>query len=44
MNDDPSYDPADVAALFDRCAGNYRWWSNVGSFGFVDRWRRATVR
>ena len=44
MSDDPSYDPADVAALFDRCAGNYRWWSNVSSFGFVNRWRRAAVR
>jgi demethylmenaquinone methyltransferase/2-methoxy-6-polyprenyl-1,4-benzoquinol methylase len=44
MNDEPSYDPADVAALFDRCAGNYRWWSNVSSFGFVGRWRRAAVR
>ena len=44
MLDEPSYDPADVAALFDRCAGNYRWWSNVSSFGFVDRWRRAAVR
>lgn len=44
MVDDPSYDPDDVAALFDRCAGNYRWWSNVSSFGFVDRWRRAAVR
>lgn len=44
MSDEPSYDPADVAALFDRCAGNYRWWSNVSSFGFVNRWRRAAVR
>ncbi|SMX37314.1 class I SAM-dependent methyltransferase [Octadecabacter ascidiaceicola] len=44
MSSDPSYDPADVAALFDRCAGNYRWWSNVSSFGFVNRWRRAAVR
>lgn len=44
MSDDPSYDPADVAALFDRCAGNCRWWSTVSSFGFVDRWRRAAVR
>lgn len=44
MRDDPSYDPDDVAALFDRCAGNYRWWSNVSSFGFVERWRKAAVR
>lgn len=43
MTRDPSYDPDDVAALFDRCAGNYRWWSNVSSFGFVDRWRKAAV-
>ena len=44
VTDHPSYDPDDVAALFDRCAGSYRWWSNVSSFGFVDRWRRAAVR
>ena len=43
MVKDPSYDPADVAALFDRCAGNYRWWSEVSSFGFVTRWRKAAV-
>ncbi len=43
MSGTPSYDPADVAALFDRCAGNYRWWSAISSFGFVDRWRRAAV-
>lgn len=44
MVNDPSYDPETVAHLFDRCAGNYRWWSQVSSFGFVDRWRRAAVR
>jgi len=44
MVNTPSYDPADVAALFDRCAGRYRRWSAVSSFGFVDRWRRVAVR
>lgn len=44
MVQNPSYDPADVAALFDRCAGNYRWWSGVSSFGFVGRWRKAAVK
>ena len=43
MVDTPSYDPADVSALFDRCAGNYRWWSAVSSFGFVNRWRKAAI-
>lgn len=43
MVDTPSYDPADVSALFDRCAGNYRRWSAVSSFGFVARWRKAAV-
>lgn len=43
MTNDPSYEPADVAALFDRCAGNYRWWSEISSFGFVSRWRKAAV-
>jgi len=43
MVQDPSYDPADVAALFDRCAGNYRTWSDVSSFGFISRWRKAAV-
>ncbi len=34
------HDPAYVADLFDRCAGNYRWWAAVASFGFVWIWRR----
>lgn len=37
------HDPAYVAALFDRCAGNYRWWSAVASFGLIHRWRRQCV-
>ena len=37
------YDPAFVADLFDRCSGNYRWWSAVSSFGFIRRWRRQSV-
>lgn len=43
MVDTPSYDPADVSALFDRCAGNYRRWSAASSFGFVGRWRKEAV-
>ncbi len=37
------YDPAFVAEVFDRCAGNYRAWSSVASFGLIHRWRRACV-
>ena len=37
------HDPAFVAGVFDRCAGNYRWWAAVTSFGFVARWRRRCV-
>lgn len=39
------HDPDFVAALFDRCGPNYRWWSQVASFGMVSLWRRqATAR
>lgn len=41
--DDDIYDPAFVADLFDRCSGNYRWWSAVSSFGFIALWRRQCV-
>lgn len=34
------YDPAFVADLFDRCAGTYRRWSAVASFGVIWLWRR----
>ena len=34
------YDPNFVADLFDRCAGHYRRWAAVASFGFVSLWRR----
>ena len=37
------HDPAFVAGVFDRCAGNYRWWAAVTSFGFVNRWRRQCI-
>lgn len=37
------HDPAYVAALFDRCAGNYRRWSAIASFGLIRRWRRKCV-
>lgn len=42
MQDD-LYDPANVAALFDRCSPAYRWWSAVASFGMIALWRRACV-
>lgn len=37
------HDPAYVAGVFDRCASNYRFWSNFTSFGFIPRWRRQCV-
>ena len=37
------YDPAFVADLFDRCSGNYRWWSAVSSFGFIYVWREQCI-
>lgn len=37
------YDPAFVAAVFDRCSANYRNWSAVASFGLIRRWRRQCV-
>ena len=42
MKDD-IYDPAFVSDLFDRCSGNYRWWSTVSSFGFIYVWRKQCV-
>lgn len=38
------YAPDYVANVFDRCAGKYRVWSAVSSFGFVARWRRQCVK
>jgi len=43
MSDDPIFDPAFVAALFDRCSARYRWWSAAASFGMVAVWRRQCV-
>ncbi len=40
---DNIYDPAYVAALFDRCSARYRWWSAVSSFGFIWLWRKQCV-
>lgn len=37
------YAPAYVADLFDKCSGNYRWWSAAASFGFTFIWRRQCV-
>lgn len=41
--DDRIYDPAYVKGVFDRCSTSYRRWSNVASFGFVERWRKQCV-
>jgi ubiquinone/menaquinone biosynthesis C-methylase UbiE len=43
LDDKDIYDPAFVAQLFDRCSGNYRWWSAISSFGFIWLWRRQCV-
>lgn len=40
---DNIYDPAFVKGVFDRCSAAYRNWSNVASFGFIERWRRQCV-
>ncbi len=40
---DDIYDPDYVAGLFDRCSGNYRWWSAISSLGFIWLWRRQCV-
>jgi ubiquinone/menaquinone biosynthesis C-methylase UbiE len=37
------FEPAFVADLFDRCSGNYRWWSALASFGFTYVWRRQCI-
>lgn len=42
MSDD-IHDPDFVAGVFDRCAGNYRRWAVISSFGFVTRWRKACI-
>jgi len=43
MNPNEIYEPAYVAALFDRCSSAYRRWSAVASFGMIRRWRRVCV-
>jgi demethylmenaquinone methyltransferase/2-methoxy-6-polyprenyl-1,4-benzoquinol methylase len=40
---DAIYDPAFVKGVFDRCSAAYRNWSNIASFGFIERWRRQCV-
>lgn len=40
---DAIYEPGYVKGLFDACGPNYRWWSQIASFGFVHRWRRQCV-
>jgi predicted DCC family thiol-disulfide oxidoreductase YuxK len=37
------HDPDFVQGIFDRCAGNYRLWASIGSFGFIARWRKQCV-
>jgi ubiquinone/menaquinone biosynthesis C-methylase UbiE len=43
VQDKDIYDPAYVAGLFDRCSGNYRWWSAISSLGFIWLWRKQCV-
>ena len=37
------HDPSYVGKVFDRCAGNYRTWAAITSFGFVRRWRQQCI-
>lgn len=43
MKSNEIYEPAYVAALFDRCSSAYRRWSAVASFGMIRRWRKVCV-
>ncbi|KUF09100.1 class I SAM-dependent methyltransferase [Pseudoponticoccus marisrubri] len=41
--DQDLYEPARVAAVFDRCSRRYRGWSSLASFGVIHYWRRLCV-
>jgi ubiquinone/menaquinone biosynthesis C-methylase UbiE len=44
MQDNDIFDPNFVKGVFDRCGPNYRYWSQVASFGFVWLWRKQCVQ
>lgn len=37
------FDPDFVKGVFDRCGPNYRYWSQIASFGFVSLWRKQCI-
>ncbi len=37
------YDPEYVKNVFDRCSARYITYSNIFSFGFIERWRRQCI-
>ncbi len=37
------YDPEFIKGVFDRCSGRYILFSDLFSFGFIERWRRQCV-
>jgi ubiquinone/menaquinone biosynthesis C-methylase UbiE len=38
------FDPDFVRGVFDRCGPNYRYWSQIASFGFVRLWRKQCIQ
>jgi ubiquinone/menaquinone biosynthesis C-methylase UbiE len=44
MQDNDIFDPNFVKGVFDRCGPNYRYWSQIASFGFVWLWRKQCVQ
>ena len=42
--DDPLFDPAFIADVFDRCSPLYIRVSTLASFGMTERWRRQCVQ
>jgi len=44
MQDKDIFDPNFVKGVFDRCGSNYRYWSQVASFGFVWLWRKQCIQ
>jgi ubiquinone/menaquinone biosynthesis C-methylase UbiE len=38
------FDPEFVKGVFDRCGPNYRYWSQIASFGFVWLWRHQCIQ
>jgi ubiquinone/menaquinone biosynthesis C-methylase UbiE len=44
MQDKDIFDPNFVKGVFDRCGSNYRYWSQIASFGFVWLWRKQCIQ